>query len=154
MFFSRHLSCRCCTQSRRSGTGDAFVACSCCLNVETGRRWTSQSSGHVDADGCPRASIFVKTEFRGDEQRPGRVLREGSTAEEPLHSRSVLEHSKFKVNTTLFCDSSAVRGMAQRAGLGRVKTLAVKTFWLCRSRRYLRRRTRQILGRNPYPWQC
>ena len=23
--FSRHLSCRCCTQSRRTGTGDTFL---------------------------------------------------------------------------------------------------------------------------------
>ena len=52
-----------------------------------------------------------------------------STAEEPLHARSVLERFEVKVNTTLFCDSAA-RGIGQRAGLGKVKALAVKTFWL------------------------
>ena len=34
------------------------------------------------------------------------------------------------MNTTLFCDSVAARGIAQRAGLGKIKALAVKTFWL------------------------
>ena len=49
-----------------------------------------------------------------------------STAEEPLHARSVLERFEVKVNTTLFCDTAA-RGIAHRAGLGKVKVLAVNT---------------------------
>ena len=52
-----------------------------------------------------------------------------STAEEPLHARSVLERFEVKVNTTLFCVSAA-RGIAERAGLGKVKVLAVNTPWL------------------------
>ena len=37
----------------------------------------SQGTGHVvDADGCPMASFFAKTELRGDEQRHGRARRE------------------------------------------------------------------------------
>ena len=50
-----------------------------------------------------------------------------STAEELLHSQSILEHSGFRVNTTLFCDSVAARSIARGAGLGKVKALAVKT---------------------------
>ena len=42
-----------------------------------------------------------------------------STAEELLHLRSILELFGFKVNRTLFCDSVAARGTAQRVGLGR-----------------------------------
>ena len=41
-----------------------------------------------------------------------------ATAEELLHLRSILEHFGFRVNTSLFCDSVAARGIAQRAGLG------------------------------------
>ena len=44
--------------------------------------------------------------------------------------QSLLEHFGFTVNTTLFCDSVAARGIAQRAGLGKVKALAVKTLCL------------------------
>ena len=53
-----------------------------------------------------------------------------STAEELLHLRTVLEHFGFRVNTTLYCDSVAARGIAQGAGLEKVKALAVKTLWL------------------------
>ena len=53
-----------------------------------------------------------------------------STAEELLHLRTTLEQFRFRVNTTLFCDSVASRGIAQRAGLGKLKALAVETLWL------------------------
>ena len=53
-----------------------------------------------------------------------------STAEELFHLRTILEHFGFRVNTTLYCDSVAARGIAQRAGLVKVKALAVKTLWL------------------------
>ena len=53
-----------------------------------------------------------------------------STAEELLHLRTILEHFGFRVNTTLYCDSVAARGIPQRAGLGKIKALAVKTLWL------------------------
>ena len=33
------------------------------------------------------------------------------------------------MTTTLFCDSVTARGIAQRAGMGKVKALAVKTRW-------------------------
>ena len=52
------------------------------------------------------------------------------TAEELLRLRSILKHFGFRVNTTLFCDSVAARDIAQRAGLEKVKALAVQTFWL------------------------
>ena len=34
------------------------------------------------------------------------------------------------MNTTIFCDSVAARGIAKCAGLGKVKAPAVKTLWL------------------------
>ena len=55
-----------------------------------------------------------------------------STAEEMLHLRTILEHFGFRVNTTLYCDSVAARGIAQRAGLGKVKALAVKNLMVAR----------------------
>ena len=53
-----------------------------------------------------------------------------SIAEELLHLRSILEHVGFRVSTTLFCDSVAARGIAQRARLRHVKAVAVKTLGL------------------------
>ena len=53
-----------------------------------------------------------------------------STAEELLHLRSVLGHFEVKVNTTLSCDYVSARGISQRAGLGKVTTLAVERLWL------------------------
>ena len=53
-----------------------------------------------------------------------------STAEELLHVRSILEHFRFRVNTSVLCDSVAARSIAQRAGLGKVKASAVKRLWL------------------------
>ena len=53
-----------------------------------------------------------------------------STAEELSHLRTSLEHFGFRVNTILCCDSVAARGVAHRAGLGKVKALAVKTLRL------------------------
>ena len=42
----------------------------------------------------------------------------------------ILEDIGCRANTTLYCDSVAARGIAQRAGLEKVKALAVKTLWL------------------------
>ena len=48
-----------------------------------------------------------------------------STAEESLHARAVLEHSGYRVNTTLLCDSVAARSV-----VGKVKALEIRTPWL------------------------
>ena len=56
-----------------------------------------------------------------------------STAEELLRLRTTLEHFGFRMNTTLYCDSDAARGIAQRAGLGKVKALTVKNVVVARS---------------------
>ena len=47
-------------------------------------------------------------------------------AEELLHLRTILEHFGFRVNTKLSLRLSG----CERAGLGKVKALAVKTLWL------------------------
>ena len=78
----------------------------------------------------PSGVILTKAELRGDEQWHGRRLRDAFDSGGATHARSVLERFEFKVNTTLFCDSAAARGIGQRAGLGKVKALAVKTLWL------------------------
>ena len=38
-----------------------------------------------------------------------------STADEPLHLRTILDHLGFRVNTTFFCDSVAARGIAEES---------------------------------------
>ena len=44
--------------------------------------------------------------------------------------KTMLEFFGFKVVATLRCDSSAARGMMRREGVGKVKTLEIKTLWL------------------------
>ena len=97
----------------------------------------SQSSSHVEVDGCPLTSFF---------RRQICVATSGmaeynamcSVAEELLHLRSILEHFGFRVHTNLFCDSVAARGIAQRDGLLKVEALAVKTL----SSRFLQEQTK------------
>ena len=94
----------------------------------------SQRSGHVEADGCPLTSFsrfFSKITLCGNEQRNGRVLRNlldclgtAALAVDSGAFRIQSEHDLF------FCDSVSARGIAQRAGLGKVKALAVKTLCL------------------------
>ena len=67
-----------------------------------------------------------------------------STAEELLHLRSILEHFGYSVSTTDLCDSVDARGSEQRAGLGKVRTLAVET-WL---QEVLRERGLQIKSKS------
>ena len=90
----------------------------------------SQSSGHVEADGCPLTSFSRRQRCVATSSGMAEYYVMCSTAEELLHLRTILEHFGFRVNTTLYCDSVAARGIAQRAGLGKVKALAVKTLWL------------------------
>ena len=82
----------------------------------------SHSSGHVEADGCPLTSFSRRQSCAAT----GIEIVEyyamcSSIAEELLHLRSILEHVGFRVSTTLFCDSVAARGIAQRARLRHVK---------------------------------
>ena len=90
----------------------------------------SQSSGHVEANNCPLLSSPEGRAVWRTSSGIAEFFAMCSTAEELLHLRTILEHFGFRVNTTLFCDSVAARGIAQRAGLGMLKTLAVKTLWL------------------------
>ena len=90
----------------------------------------SQSSGHVEADGCPLTSLSRRQSSAATSSGMADYNAMCSTAEALLHLRTILEHFGFRVNTTLYCDSVAPRGIAQRAGLGKVKALAVKTLWL------------------------
>ena len=71
----------------------------------------SQSSGHVQTESCVATSSGMAVYYA-------------------MRPTAALEHFEFKVNTALFCDSVAARGIAQRAGLGKIKALEVKTLWL------------------------
>ena len=90
----------------------------------------SESNGHVEADGCPLTSFSRRQTCVATSSSLAEYHAMCSTAAELLHLRTILEHFGFTVNTTLYCDSVAARGIAQRAGLGKVKALAVKTLWL------------------------
>ena len=77
----------------------------------------SQSSGHVEADGCPLTS-FSRRQSCVATSGMAEYCAMCSTAEELLHMRTILEHFGFRVNTTLYCDSVAARGIAQRVEFG------------------------------------
>ena len=83
----------------------------------------SQSSGHVEADGCPLTSFS---------RRQSCVATSSGMAEYYAMWRTIREHFGFSVNITLFCDSVAARGIAPRAGLEKVKALAVKNTLVAR----------------------
>ena len=76
----------------------------------------SQSSGHVDADGCPLASCSRRQSCVATSNSMAEYCAMCSIAEELLHMRSVLEHLEFKVNTTPLGDSLTTHKIAQRAG--------------------------------------
>ena len=91
---------------------------------------TSQSSGHVEADGCPLTcfledrAVWRRAAEWQSTTRCARLRRNYYTL------RTILEHFGLRANTTRYCDSVAARGIAQRAGLGKVKAPAVKTLRL------------------------
>ena len=90
----------------------------------------SQSSGRVEAGGCPLTSFSRSRSCVATSSGMAEYYAMCSTAEELFHLRTILEHFGFSVNITFFCDLVAAPGIAQRAGLGKVKALAVKTLWL------------------------
>ena len=90
----------------------------------------SQSSGHVEADNCPLMSFSRRQSCVVTSSGMAEHCAMCSTAEELLQMKTILQHFGFTVNTTLYCYSEAARGIAQRAGLGKVKALLVKTLWL------------------------
>ena len=120
----------------------------------------SQRSGDVEVDGCPLTSFSRRRSCVATSSGMAEHCAMCSTAEELLHLRSILEHLGFSVNTTDFCDSVDARGSEQRAGLGKVRTLAVETLWLqevlrerdYRSSRFLQRQTRLTWERKFYLW--
>ena len=69
----------------------------------------SQSSGHVEADGCPLTSFSRRESCV--------AMSSGMMAEYYAMCSTAEEH----------CDSVAARSIAQGAGLGKVEALAVKT---------------------------
>ena len=77
----------------------------------------SQSSGPMEADGCPMTSFSRRQSCVATSSGMAAYYAMCSTAEELLHLRSILEHFGFRVNTTLLCDSVPARGTAQCAGL-------------------------------------
>ena len=56
-----------------------------------------QSSGHVDANGCPIASFSRGQSCVATSSGVAEYFAMCSTAEEPLHMRSVLDHFEFNV---------------------------------------------------------
>ena len=53
-----------------------------------------------------------------------------ATAEEMLLAREVLMFCGYRVEASLHMDSAAARGICRREGVGKVKSLEVRTLWL------------------------
>ncbi len=90
----------------------------------------SQSSLHIEVDGCP---IFSTS------RRQGAVLHSSGEAEyyasvsaasEGIYIKQVLQHAGFEVRMVLLMDSSAAKGICKREGVGKIRHLSAKTLWL------------------------
>ena len=72
----------------------------------------SQSCVHVEADGCTLTSFSRRQSCVAMSSGLAEYCAMCSIAEDQLRLRSILEQFGFRVNTTLFCDSVAARGIA------------------------------------------
>ena len=90
----------------------------------------SQSNGVLFVDGAPlysfsRRQSVIATSFGMAEFYAG-----CATAEEMLLARDVLMFFGCQVEASLHMDSAAARGIFRREGVGKVRSLEVRTLWL------------------------
>ena len=71
-----------------------------------------------------------KTIFDSDELGMAEFYAGCATAEEMLLARDVLMFFGCRVEASLHMDSAAARGICRREGVGKVKSLEVRTLWL------------------------
>ena len=74
----------------------------------------SQSSGHVEADGCPLTSFSRRQSCVATSSGMAEYYAMCSTAEELVHLRTILEHFGFRLNTTLFTVTQWLRKALRR----------------------------------------
>ena len=90
----------------------------------------SQSSLHVEADGCPLFSTSRRQMAISHSSGEAEYYAGVSAAAEGLFIKQVLEHAGFGVKLVLLMDSAAARGICRREGVGKIRHLSAKTLWL------------------------
>ena len=89
----------------------------------------SQSSGALFVDGAPLYSFSRRQSLIATNSRMAEFYAGCGTAEEMLLARDVLMFFGCRVEASLHMDSAAARGICRREGVGKVKSLEVRTLW-------------------------
>ena len=90
----------------------------------------SQSSGALFVDGAPLFSFSRRQSLVATSSGTAEFYAGCATAEEMLLAREVLMFFGCQVEAPLHMDSAAARGICRREGVGKVKSLEVRTLWL------------------------
>ena len=89
----------------------------------------SQTSVHVEIDGCPMHGYSKRQEAIALSSAEAEYYALTSGLSLGLYVKIVLEFMDFAVVATIASDSSAARGIARREGVGRVKHLSTRCLW-------------------------
>ena len=90
----------------------------------------SQSSGALFVDGAPLFSFTGRQSLIATSSGMAEFYAVCATAEEMLLARDVLMFFGCQVEASLHMDCAAARGICRREGVGKVKSLEVRTLWL------------------------
>ena len=90
----------------------------------------SQSSGVLFVDGALLYSFSRRQSVIATSSGLAAFYAGCATAEDMLLARDVLMFFGCQVEASLHMDSSAARGICRRQGVGKVKSLEVRTLWL------------------------
>ena len=90
----------------------------------------SQSSGALFVDGAPLYSFSRRQSVIATSSGVAEFYVGCATAEEMLLALDVLMFFGCQVEASLHMDSAAARGICRREGVGKVKSLEVRTLWL------------------------
>ena len=90
----------------------------------------SQSSGALFVDGAPLYSFSRRQSLIATSSGMAEFYAGCATAEEMLLARDVLMFFGCQVEASLHMDSAAACGICRREGVGKVKSLEVRTLWL------------------------
>ena len=90
----------------------------------------SQSSGALFVDGAPLYSFSRRQSLIATSSGMAEFCAGCATAEEMLLARDELMFFGCLVEASLHMDSAVARGICRREGVGKVKSLEVRTLWL------------------------
>ena len=94
------------------------------------RERKSQTSVHIQVDGCPMAGISCRQDVISLSSCEAEWHAGARGLSEALGLKALYEFLGFVVRMVWRCDSSSARALAKRQGTGRIKHLATKTLWI------------------------